>query len=160
MQRIALFPGTFDPITLGHVDVIRRAISLFDKIVIGVGVNASKQTMYSLEQRMEWIDKIFAADSAITVASYSGLTIDFCRTIEANYILRGIRSVGDFEYEKAIADMNRMLAPEMETIFLTCSPLYSTVSSTMVRDVIRHGGEAALFVPKEVKAKLSINQGK
>jgi pantetheine-phosphate adenylyltransferase len=150
MQHIALFPGTFDPITLGHVDVIRRAAGLFDKIVIGIGINAAKQTMYSLEQRTEWINAIFSGYGHISAASYTGLTIDFCRAIGAQYILRGIRSVGDFEYEKAIADMNRMLAPDTETVFLTCSPAYSTVSSTMVRDVIRHGGEAGMFVPEEV----------
>ncbi len=150
MQRIALFPGTFDPITHGHVDVIRRAAGLFDQIVIGIGINAGKQNMFTAEQRQDWISEIFKDVSHISAAGYSGLTIDFCREIGANYLLRGIRSVGDFEYEKAIADMNRMLAPEIETVFLTCSPLYSTVSSTMVRDVIRHGGDAGMFVPEAV----------
>lgn len=150
MQRIALFPGTFDPITHGHVDVIRRSAGLFDQIIIGIGVNAAKQTMYTLEQRIEWINEIFREEAHISAAPYSGLTVDFCRQTGARFILRGIRSVGDFEYEKAIADMNRMLAPETETVFLTCSPAYSTVSSTMVRDVIRHGGAASMFVPAEV----------
>ncbi len=154
MQRTALFPGTFDPITHGHVDVIRRAAGLFDKIIIGIGVNAAKKTMYSLTQRLEWMADIFKQDAHISAAPYSGLTIEFCRELGAQYILRGIRSVGDFEYEKAIADMNRMLAPEIETVFLTCSPLYSTVSSTLVRDVIRHGGEASMFVPDAVAASI------
>ena len=154
MQRIALFPGTFDPITLGHVDVIRRAAGLFDKIIIGIGINAAKQTMYSLEQRQQWISALFQEDGHITASGYTGLTIDYCKEIGANYLLRGIRSVGDFEYEKAIADMNRMLAPAIETVFLTCSPLYSTVSSTMVRDVIRHGGAASMFVPDVVAKDL------
>lgn len=156
MQRIALFPGTFDPITHGHVDVIKRAAGLFDKIIIGIGINAAKQTMFSLEQRIEWINEIFKEESHISAAGYSGLTIEFCKELGANYLLRGIRSVGDFEYEKAIADMNRMLAPQIETVFLTCSPLYSTVSSTMVRDVIRHGGEAAMFVPDVVARSLKV----
>lgn len=154
MQRIALFPGTFDPITHGHVDVIRRAAGLFDRIIIGIGVNSAKQTMYSLEQRIAWMGEIFKQDPHISAASYTGLTIEFCRETGAQYILRGIRSVGDFEYEKAIADMNRMLAPEVETVFLTCSPVWSTVSSTMVRDVIRHGGEASMFVPGAVAATI------
>ncbi len=151
MKRICLFPGTFDPVTKGHVDVIRRAVSLFDKLVIGIGSNASKQPMFSVEQRRGWLHEIFRDDPRIEAVGYSGLTIDYCKKIEAQYILRGIRYVSDFEYEKAIADMNRMLAPEIETLFLTCSPEYSTISSTLVRDVIRNKGNVGLFVPEEVK---------
>lgn len=151
MERICLFPGTFDPITLGHVDVVERAVSLFDKLVLGIGINASKQPMFSLEQRCEWIADIFKHDPRIEVVGYQGLTIDYCRKINARYIMRGIRYISDFEYEKAIADMNRMLAPEIETVFLTCTPQYSTISSTLVRDVIRNHGDISLFVPKEVK---------
>lgn len=151
MQRICLFPGTFDPITLGHVDVIHRAISLFDKLIIGVGINSSKQPMFSIEQRTGWIKEIFKNEPSVEVTGYEGLTVDFCKKMDAQFILRGIRYVSDFEYEKAIADMNRMLAPRIETIFLTCAPLYSTISSTLVRDVIRNGGNAAMFMPEEVK---------
>lgn len=151
MQRICLFPGTFDPITLGHVDVIERAVSLFDKLVVGVGINASKQPMFSIEQRTEWIKDIFKNDPRIEVAGYQGLTVNFCREIGAKFILRGIRYVADFEYEKAIADMNRMLTTDVETIFLTCSPQYSTISSTIVRDVIRNGGDVRMFVPEQVQ---------
>ncbi len=151
MERICLFPGTFDPITKGHVDVIERSISLFDKLVIGIGMNSSKQPMFSVEQRVNWIKEIFRNEPKIEVQGYSGLTIDFCKEIDARFILRGIRYISDFEYEKAIADMNRMLAPQIETIFLTCSPLYSTISSTLVRDVIRNGGNAGMFLPDEVK---------
>jgi pantetheine-phosphate adenylyltransferase len=151
MQRTCLFPGTFDPITLGHVDVIRRAVSLFDRLVIGVGINSSKQPMFTVEQRTEWIQEIFKDDSRIEVTGYEGLTVNYCKEIGAGYILRGIRYVADFEYEKAIADMNRMLSNEVETIFLTCAPQYSTISSTIVRDVIRNGGDVSLFVPKEVQ---------
>lgn len=150
MQRICLFPGTFDPVTKGHVDIIERAVSLFDKLVIGVGINSSKQPMFSLEQRTGWIKEIFKNDTRIEVTGYSGLTVDYCRSINAHYILRGIRYISDFEYEKAIADMNRMLTPDIETIFLTCSPLYSTISSTLVRDVIRNRGNAAMFLPEQV----------
>lgn len=151
MKHICLFPGTFDPVTIGHVDVIERAVTLFDKLVVGIGINASKQPMFSLEQRTGWITEIFKNDPRIEVTGYDGLTVDFCKKIGARYILRGIRYISDFEYEKAIADMNRMLVPGIETIFLTCSPLYSTISSTIVRDVIRNGGDAHLFMPKEVK---------
>jgi pantetheine-phosphate adenylyltransferase len=150
MTRICLFPGTFDPITVGHIDVIERAVSLFDKLVIGVGINASKQPMFTVEQRTGWMKEIFKNEPRIEVSSYEGLTVEFCKKINARYILRGIRYISDFEYEKAIADMNRMLVPEIETIFLTCSPIYSTISSTLVRDVIRNGGNAKMFLPKEV----------
>ena len=150
MQRICLFPGTFDPITLGHVDVIHRAVPLFDKLVIGVGINSSKQPMFTVEQRTDWIKNIFKDDPRIEVTGYEGLTVDYCQKIGATFILRGIRYISDFEYEKAIADMNRMLVPQIETIFLTCSPLYSTISSTLVRDVIRNGGNARMFLPDEV----------
>jgi len=151
MERICLFPGTFDPITMGHVDVIERAVSLFDKLVIGVGINSSKLPMFTLEQRTSWISEIFGNDPRIVVTGYEGLTVDYCQKINAHYILRGIRYIADFEYEKAIADMNRMLAPGIETIFLTCSPQYSTISSTLVRDVIRNGGNYGLFIPEQVR---------
>ncbi len=151
MERICLFPGTFDPITRGHVDVIHRAATLFDKLYIGIGSNASKAPMFSVEQRIVWIKEIFRHDDHIDVISYQGLTVDCCKTINAKFILRGIRYVSDFEYEKAIADMNRMLVPDIETIFLTCSPIYSTISSTLVRDVVRNGGNVTMFVPDEVK---------
>ena len=150
-MRICLFPGTFDPITKGHVDVIRRSVSLFDKLIIGIGTNSSKQPMFSVEQRCNWIREIFQDDERIEATGYQGLTIDYCKQIGAKHILRGIRYISDFEYEKAIADMNRMLAPEIETLFLTCSPEFSTISSTLVRDVIRNGGNVKLFVPDEVK---------
>ena len=150
MQRICLFPGTFDPVTFGHTDVIDRAIDLFDELVIGIGINAGKQPMYSIEQRVAWIKEIYKDQPKIKVASYEGLTVNFCKQINAKFILRGIRYVSDFEYEKAIADMNRMMDESIETIFLTCSPRYSTVASTLVRDVIRHGGDASQFVPEPV----------
>lgn len=151
MQRICLFPGTFDPVTNGHVDIIRRAAPLFDKLVIGIGSNAAKEPMFSVAQRCQWISEIFEDDTRITAVGYAGLTIDYCKEIGAQYILRGIRYISDFEYEKAIADMNRMLAPGIETLFLTCAPEFSTISSTLVRDVIRNKGNVGLFVPKEVQ---------
>jgi len=154
-MSIALFPGTFDPITLGHTDIIDRSLDLFDKIIIGIGVNASKQTMFSIDQRIQWIENIYKGNDKIEVREYKGLTINFCEEIEANVIIRGIRSVGDFEYEKAIADMNQMLNPSIETIFLACSPKYSSFSSTLVRDVIRNNGDSGLFLPMEIRESIA-----
>ncbi len=150
-NRICLFPGSFDPLTLGHVNIIERAVGLFDKLVIGIGTNSSKQAMFPLEQRKEWIRNVFINEPKVEVQSYEGLTIDFCRKLNARYILRGIRYVSDFEYERAIADMNHSLAPELETIFLTSSALHATISSTLVRDVIRNHGDARQFLPTEVR---------
>ncbi|MRG45616.1 pantetheine-phosphate adenylyltransferase [Chitinophaga sp. SYP-B3965] len=150
MQRICLFPGTFDPVTLGHTDIIDRALPLFDELVIGIGINSSKVPMFTVEQRVEWIREIYKHEPKIKVASYEGLTVNFCKEINAQFILRGIRYVSDFEYEKAIADINRKMDHEVETIFLTCSPEYSTIASTLVRDVIRYKGDAAQFLPDVV----------
>lgn len=150
MQRICLFPGTFDPVTFGHIDIVKRAIPLFDKLYIGLGVNANKQPMFSAEQRSYWFREIFKDEPKVDVIIYEGLTVDCCKRIHANYILRGIRYVSDFEYEKAIADMNRSLDGGIETIFLTCLPQYTSVASTLVRDVIRNGGDATQFVPDVV----------
>lgn len=149
-EKIVLFPGSFDPITLGHVHIIERALKLFDKIIIGIGHNASKQSMFSIEQRLSWIDQIFKAYPQVQAASYQGLTIDFCKKINASFILRGIRFVSDFEYERAIADMNQNLAPEIETVFFTAVAAHSSLSSTLVRDVIRNGGDVSAFLPKEI----------
>jgi pantetheine-phosphate adenylyltransferase len=155
IQKICLFPGTFDPITLGHVDVIKRAIPLFDKIVVAIGSNAGKAPMYSAEQRQAWIEEIFNKEEKISAAVYDGLTVDFCKVIGAKYILRGIRYVSDFEYEKTIADANRTLDPTIETFFLTCEPKYTSIASTIVRDIIRNNGNASLFLPEVVANAIS-----
>jgi pantetheine-phosphate adenylyltransferase len=160
MQRIALFPGTFDPITVGHLDIIERSLPLFDKLYIGIGRNASKVPMYSEEQRLQWIREIFADQKKIDVVVYEGLTVECCKKIGAQYILRGIRYVNDFEYEKAIADMNRSLDETIETIYLTCLPQYTSVASTLVRDVIRNGGDASPFLPPQVNKTVYGNQVK
>ena len=150
MQRICLFPGTFDPVTLGHVDIVNRSLDLFDKLVIGIGKNINKQPMYSDEQRLKWIKEIYKDEPRVDALIYEGLTVDCCKKINAKFILRGIRYVSDFEYEKVIADMNRSLDGQIETIFLTCSPQFTSVASTLVRDVIRHGGDASQFLPEPV----------
>ena len=154
MERICLFPGTFDPITLGHIDIINRSINLFDKLYIGIGKNANKQPMYSDEQRLEWIKEIYKKEDRVDALLYEGLTVACCKNINATYILRGIRYVSDFEYEKVIADMNRTLDNRIETIFLTCAPQFTSVASTLVRDVIRHGGDASSFLPEPVRQSI------
>lgn len=155
MSRICLFPGTFDPLTLGHVDIINRAVPLFDKIIVGVGLNAAKAPMFSPEQRVKWINEIYKDEERVEGAIYEGLTIDFCKKIDAHFILRGIRYVSDFEYEKTIADANRTLDRSIETIFLTGEPKYTSVASTIVRDIIRNGGNASPFLPEIVFQSLS-----
>jgi pantetheine-phosphate adenylyltransferase len=150
MSKICLFPGTFDPVTLGHVDIINRSLSLFDKVVIGIGKNSNKTPLYSSEERLYWIKEIYKEEPKVDALVYEGLTADCCKRVGAKFILRGIRYVNDFEYEKAIADMNRSLDSSIETIFLTCLPQYTSVASTLVRDVIRNGGDVSQFLPKVV----------
>ncbi|HVZ57566.1 MAG TPA: pantetheine-phosphate adenylyltransferase [Chitinophagaceae bacterium] len=147
MERICLFPGTFDPVTLGHVDIINRALPLFDKIVVGIGLNAAKAPMFSAEKRLHWIRELYRQEPRVEGAVYEGLTVDFCKKINARFILRGIRYVSDFEYEKTIADANRTLDRNIETIFLTGEPKYTSVASTIVRDILRNGGDASHFLP-------------
>ena len=158
MQRICLFPGTFDPVTLGHVDIINRALPLFDKIYVGIGINSSKSPMFSAEQRMEWFKEIYQSEPKVESVVYDGLTVNYCKMVGANFILRGIRYVSDFEYEKTIADANRTLDKNIETIFLTGEPKYTSVASTIVRDIIRNGGNAGPFLPDEVNNTLRINR--
>ena len=154
MSRICLFPGTFDPLTLGHVDIINRALPLFDKIIVGIGTNVAKAPMFSAEQRVNWIKEIYKNESRVEGAFYEGLTVNFCKTIGAKFILRGIRYVSDFEYEKTIADANRTLDSSIETIFLTGEPKYTSVASTIVRDIIRNGGDASPFLPDVVSKSI------
>ncbi len=160
MQRTCLFPGTFDPVTLGHIDIINRAMPLFDKLVIGIGRNVNKVPMFSEEQRLNWLLEIYKDEPRITVVVYDGLTVNCCKCVGANFIVRGIRYVNDFEYEKAIADMNRSIASNIETVFLTCMPQYTSVASTLVRDVIKNGGDVSQFLPKVVNESILNNQHK
>ena len=151
-MRKAIFPGSFDPITLGHQDIINRALPLFDEIVIAIGVNADKKYMFSLEERKRFIEETFQNESKISVITYEGLTIDLCHKINANFILRGLRNPADFEFEKAIAHTNRRLS-KIETVFLLTAAKTSYISSSIVRDVIRNNGEYKLLVPEAVRVQ-------
>lgn len=155
MKKIALFPGSFDPITLGHVSVLKRAIPLFDKIIVAIGINSTKQQMFSLEQRQKWIREVFADEPVVEVQSYSGLTVDFCKKVEAQYILRGLRTAADFEFERGIGQVNKMMYPDLDTVFLLTEPKYTPVSSSIVRDVYRNGGDISSMVPQIVVDTLS-----
>ena len=151
-MRKAIFPGSFDPITLGHYDIIKRSIPLFDEIVVAIGINAEKKYMFSLEDRKRFIEEAFADEPSVTVVIYEGLTIDLCKKLKANFILRGLRNPADFEFEKAIAHTNRRLS-KIETVFLLTAAKTSFISSTIVRDVIRNGGDYTVLVPESVVVK-------
>lgn len=148
MKR-AIFPGSFDPITLGHVDIINRALPLFDEIIIAIGVNSEKRYMFSLEKRVDFIKEHYKNEPKIKVETYQGLTIDFCKKIDVDFILRGLRNPADFEFEKAIAQTNRKLSG-IETVFLLTSAETAFMSSSIVRDVHSHGGDISIFVPNSV----------
>jgi pantetheine-phosphate adenylyltransferase len=153
MSRTALFPGSFDPVTVGHVEVISRSLELFDKIIVGVGHNATKNYMFPLQDRVQWIRESFQNVPQVEVETYTGLTIEFCKKVGARFILRGLRTSADFEFERSIAQMNHYLDNGIETIFLLSSPQFSPVSSTIVRDIIRNGGDASAFVGSGVQLR-------
>ena len=155
MQRICLFPGTFDPVTLGHIDIINRALPLFDKLIVGIGRNVNKVPMFSEEQRLQWVKDIYKDEPKVAAVVYDGLTVNCCKSVGAGFILRGIRYVNDFEYEKAIADMNRSLEGHIETVFLTCLPQFTSVASTLVRDVYKNGGDVSQFLPDAVNLSIA-----
>ncbi len=146
-KRIAVFPGSFDPITLGHESLVLRALPLFDEIIVAIGNNALKQYYFSVQQRKAWISKVFEDYNKIAVAEYSGLTVDFCRQAGANYILRGLRTSADFEFERGIGQVNKRLLPQVDTIFLLTSAELTPITSSIVRDIVRNGGDAQQFVP-------------
>lgn len=151
-MRKAVFPGSFDPITLGHYDIIKRSVSLFDEVVVAIGVNAEKKYMFTLEERKRFIEESFKDFPSVTVITYEGLTIDLCKSLKAHFIVRGLRNPADFEFEKAIAHTNRKLS-KIETVFLLTAANTSYISSSIVRDVIRNGGEYGMLVPDSVKVK-------
>jgi pantetheine-phosphate adenylyltransferase len=150
MKKVAVFPGSFDPFTIGHEAIIRRAINLFDEIIIAVGANALKKNFYSLETRKEMINKVFENEPRVTVDHYEGLTVDYCRKKGAGYLLRGLRTSADFEFERAIGQVNKAMAPGIESVFLLTVPEHSFINSTIVRDIIINGGVASRFVPAAI----------
>ncbi|MBN3035210.1 MAG: pantetheine-phosphate adenylyltransferase [Bacteroidales bacterium] len=150
MERIAVFPGSFDPVTRGHEDIILRALPLFDKVYIAIGSNTEKKSCFSLEQRADWVRVVFKDMPSIHVITYSGLTVDLCAKLGAQFIIRGLRTSADFEFERSIGQINRKLDPGIETVFLLTSPEFTSLNSSIVRDILRHGGDASQFVPREV----------
>lgn len=153
MEKIAIFPGSFDPFTVGHESVVCRAASLFDRIIIMIGVNANKKSFFPIEKRIEWINRVFEDDPRISVDVYDGLTVDFCKKTGAQYIIRGLRTSADFEFERAIAQVNKQMYPEIETVFLLTIPEHTPINSTIVRDIIVHGGDPGRFLPKKLDKK-------
>ena len=153
MPRIAVFPGSFDPLTLGHVDIVTRGLQIFDQVVIGIGNNADKKYMFSIDVRLTWIREAFFKEPRVIVHSYNGLTVDFCQKVKAGFILRGLRNAADFEFEKAIAHMNASISNKIETVFILSDLRYNALSSSIVRDIIRNGGNVEKFLPPGVRIR-------
>lgn len=150
-MNIAVFPGSFDPVTVGHQALVKRAIPLFDKIVVAVGINEKKKYLFSLEQRLSWLEQVFKEDSKVHITSYTGLTAQFCNKIGAKYLVRGLRNASDFDFEKTIAQNNFIIGNQLETVFLISQPVYSHISSSIVREIINGNGDATPFLPKGLK---------
>jgi pantetheine-phosphate adenylyltransferase len=153
MKKIAVFPGSFDPFTIGHEAIVKRALNLFDEIIIAVGSNALKKSFYTLTVRKAMIKKIFRNEPRVIVDHYEGLTVDYCKKNGAGYLLRGLRTAADFEFERAIAQVNKVMAPEVDSVFLLTVPEHSHINSSIVRDIISNGGDASMFVPKAIDLK-------
>lgn len=157
-MKTAVFPGSFDPITLGHVDLVRRATPLFDRIIVAVGINSQKAALFSLDQRMDMLRKVFAAYPKVEIGYFHGLTVRYCEEQEAHYLLRGLRNASDFDYEKTISQLNTIMGKEVETVFLISQPEFSHISSTIVREIIRGGGDVSPFVPDSITQCIKDNQ--
>ena len=158
MEKIAVFPGTFDPFTVGHEALVKRALSLFDKVIIAVGTNLSKKTLFTIEQRLAMVNEVFANEPRVEVKSYQGLTVEFCQSIGAKFLLRGLRTAADFEYERAIGQVNKAMNPDIDTVFLLTSPEHTPVNSTIVRDILINNGDASKFLPKAISIKKYMNR--
>ncbi|MCF8226762.1 MAG: pantetheine-phosphate adenylyltransferase [Bacteroidales bacterium] len=150
MEKIAIFPGSFDPFTIGHESIVRRSIDLFDKIIVAVGVNSGKAPLMSIESRVAMINEVFRNVPEVSCDYFEGLTVDFCKKVNASYMLRGIRTAADFEYERAIAQINKKMLPDVESVFLLTNPEHTPVNSTIIRDIIRNRGDAAQFLPEGI----------
>lgn len=149
-MKVAVFPGSFDPITNGHIDLLYRFLPLFDKLIIAVGVNSSKKSLFSLEQRLKWLEKVFENDPKVEIDHFEGLTVHYCDKVNANYLIRGLRNASDFDYEKTISQLNSTMGNNLETLFLISRPEYSHISSTIVREIIKGNGDISSFVPEHI----------
>lgn len=150
-MKIAVFPGSFDPITAGHVDLVKRALPLFDKIIVAIGVNSQKTYLFDLEQRLAWLEDVFTDEPKVEIGQFEGLTAHYCKRINAKYLLRGLRNASDFDYEKTISQLNSIVGDDLETLFLISRPAFSHISSTIVREIIKGGGDASPFLPSSLK---------
>ena len=153
MEKIAVFPGSFDPFTVGHENIVLRALDLFDRIIVAIGIHSTKQPLLKIEDRVDMISQVFSNNKQVSVDSFKGLTVDYCKKVKATHMLRGIRTSADFEYERAIAQINKQMLPSVESIFLLTTPEHTPVNSTIIRDIIRNDGDASLFLPKGVDIK-------
>jgi len=153
MEKIAVFPGSFDPFTVGHENIVLRALDLFDRIIVAIGIHSTKQALLKIEDRVDMISQVFSNNKQVSVDSFEGLTVDYCKKVKATHMLRGIRTSADFEYERAIAQINKKMLPSVESVFLLTTPEHTPVNSTIIRDIIRNGGDASLFLPKGVDIK-------
>jgi pantetheine-phosphate adenylyltransferase len=147
MEKIAVFPGSFDPFTVGHENIVLRGLGIFDKIIVAIGIHSTKQPLLKIESRVEMVNQIFSTNDRVNADSFEGLTVDYCRKVKATHMLRGIRTSADFEYERAIAQINKKMLPTVESIFLLTTPEHTPINSTIIRDIIRNGGDASLFLP-------------
>lgn len=160
MEKIAIFPGSFDPFTRGHESVVLRALGLFDKIIVAIGNNSSKSGFFTIEERIELIEMVFVDIPKVEVVSYDGLTVDFCKKVQAQFMLRGIRTAADFEYERAVAQMNKSMLPDVESVILLTTPELTPVNSTIVRDILRYGGDVSQFLPEKMDVVKVLNDRK
>ena len=150
-QNIAIFPGSFDPITLGHLDIVQRALPLFDKIIMAVGVNSVKKTLFDLDQRIEWLEEVFEDEPKVVVDHFEGLTVHYAQKVNANFLIRGLRNGSDFDYEKTISQLNNIIGESLDTVFFIAQPKYSHISSTIVREIIKGKGATDAFLPAQIK---------
>ena len=153
MEKIAVFPGSFDPFTVGHENIVLRALDLFDHIIVAIGIHSTKQPLLKIDSRLEMVKQVFHSNDRVSADSYEGLTVDYCKKVNATHMLRGIRTSADFEYERAISQINKQMLPSVESIFLLTTPEHTPINSTIIRDIIRNGGDASQFLPKGVDIK-------
>ena len=153
MEKIAVFPGSFDPFTVGHENIVVRGLGLFDKIIVAIGTHPTKQPLLNIDSRVEMVNQIFSSNDRVYADSFEGLTVDYCKKVNATHMLRGIRTSADFEYERAMAQINKKMLPSVESVFLLTTPEHTPVNSTIIRDIIRNGGDASLFLPEGADIK-------